>query len=238
MAEKKENRVKLYGIILGLVTLALQHGIYLLANELAGVVGNPSIYPKIVEIDDKIPLVAVFILPYVWAYAFWGMAPMAASKCKLDHFLNHLATYLFACVIGAIVLTFVPTYMDRAAEGILTEGGNFLDKLRLFWYSLDGGEMAYNLFPSFHCINSTVAWLAVFGRKEVPLWYRIYSFVLAALICVSTLFVKQHFIIDVFSGIAIALLAYVFCERFNAGRMFLKPIALCKKLFTKKEVSQ
>ena len=234
MTEKKENRVKLYGIVIGLVTLAAQHGIYLLANDLAGVVGNPSIYPKIVEIDDAIPLVPVFIIPYVWAYAFWGMAPMAASKCKFDHFLNHLATYLFACLLGAAVLVFVPTYMDRAAEGILTGGGNFLDDLRLFWYSLDGGEMAYNLFPSFHCINSTVAFLAVFGRKEVPLWYRIYSLVLAVLICVATLFVKQHFIIDVFSGVAIALIAYLACEHFNAGRIFLKPIEWGKKLFGKK----
>ena len=232
--QKRENRVKLYGVIIGLFSLAAQHGIYLLANTLAGVVGNESILPIIDQIDNAIPVLPIFVIPYVWAYLFWGMAPMAASKCKTDHFKDFLAAYLIACVVGGLILVFVPTYMDRVAEGLWTRPqDNFLEKLLHFWYSLDGSERAYNLFPSFHCINSTICYLAVAGRKEVPLWFRVYSLVIAVMIFAATLFVKQHYLIDVVSGILIASVAFAAAKRWHLGKMFDPLIAAWNKAFKK-----
>ncbi len=228
--EKKENRVKTYGVILGILTLAAQHGIYLLANEAAHLIGMTPFLPKIPAIDDLFPIISLFIIPYVWAYLYWGMAPMAVSKCKLDHFLDYMAAYLFACLFGALILAFAPTYMDRVAEGLMdTSQYGFCDKLMRFWYSLDGGKMAYNLFPSFHCINSTISYLGVRGREEIPKWFRIYSLIITVLICLATMFVKQHYILDVISGVLIAIIAYVICEKTHAGRIFLKPIAFFKR---------
>lgn len=89
-----------------------------------------------------------------------------------------------------------------------------------FWYSLDGGDMAYNLLPSFHCLNSTMAYLGVAGRKEIPTWYRVYSLIITLLIYAATVFVKQHFILDVFSGIAVALLCWFVAGKLNLGRFF------------------
>lgn len=232
--ENNDNKVKLYGIIIGVVTLALQHGIYLLGNELAGLVGIPAYLPKISAIDDLIPIVPVFILPYVWSYIYWAMAPMAVSKCEFKHFLNYLASYTFACLAGALVLTFAPTYMDRVAEGLLDYSKtDFFSILMRFWYSLDGGERAYNLLPSFHCINSTISYLGVAGRKEIPKWFRVYSLVITVIIYASTLFVKQHYVLDVVSGIAIAVIAFFVCKKLNAGRIFMPVINYVRKLFKK-----
>ena len=221
LKEKKENRVKAYGVILGVITLALQHGIYLFANQAAHLVGVTPFLPKIEAIDGRIPIISVFILPYVWAYIYWAMAPMAVSKCKLEHFLDYIAAYMFACILGAVILIFAPTYMDRVAEGLMdtTKNGVF-DKLMRFWYSLDGGKMAYNLFPSFHCINSTISYLGVRGREEIPKWFRVYSFIITILIYMSTLFVKQHYVPDVISGIVIAVIAFAICKKFRLGRIF------------------
>lgn len=230
----RENRVKLYGVILGILTALLQHGIYLLANEAAQLVGVTPFLPKIPAIDDAIPIVPIFIIPYVWAYLFWAMAPMAASKCSFDHFLDYLAAYLFACIVGAIILTFAPTYMDRVAEGLYDPARQgVLTRLMRFWYSLDGGDLAYNLFPSFHCINSSISYLAVAGRKEVPKWFRVYSFITMILIFFSTVFVKQHFVVDVLAGILIAFPVFFLCKKWKAGRIFLPPIRFFKKLFIK-----
>lgn len=237
LPDLEENRkIKGYGVIVGFVSLALQHGIYFAAHCIASLVGITPFLPKIEAIDGLIPIIPIFIIPYVWAYAFWCMTPMVVSKCKFDHFLNHLASYLFACLFGALILIFAPTYMDRVAEGLTTfPKTDFLHRLMSFWYSLDGGDLAYNLLPSFHCINSTVCFLATFRRKEIPLWYRIYSLVLTLLIYAATIFVKQHYICDVFAGIAIGVLSYVLCTKLNAGRIFLRPIAFFKSLFAKKE---
>ena len=236
--EKKNNRVKLYGVIIGLVTAVLQHGIYLLANEIAGWIGIPPFLPKIEAIDDLIPIVAVFVFPYVWSYLYWAMAPMAVSKCDFRHFLDYLASYLFACLAGALVLIFAPTYMDRVAEGLYDYSKtDFASKLLRFWYSLDGGERAYNLLPSFHCINSTISYLGVAGRKEIPKWFRVYSLVITILIYFSTVFVKQHFVMDVFAGILIAGVAFWICKKTEAGRVFLPAINFVRKLFKKEKIN-
>lgn len=235
MTEQRENRVKLYGIIVGIVSAVGQHGIYLLAHAIAGLVGIAPILPKISSIDDLIPIVPIFIVPYVWSYLFWAMAPMAVSKCKYEYFLDFMAAELFAWILGGIMLILMPTYMDRVAEGLYDESrkGFFAEWLK-FWYSLDGGDMAYNLFPSFHCINSALAYLGVCKRKEIPLWFRIYSLVTAVLIFLSTVYVKQHFVVDIVGGIIVAVIAYVVCINLKAGRLFLPIIEFFKKLFSKK----
>ena len=110
----------------------------------------------------------------------------------------------------------------------------FFDRLRIFWYSLDGSETAYNLLPSFHCINSTLCYLGVAGRKEIPLWVRIYSFVTAILIYASTVYVKQHYFLDVVTGIALALVVYYVCKKCHWGRMFKPAVRLYAARKTKK----
>ena len=208
MSTETNTKVKGYGIVLGVLTLALQHGVYLLSHHISSRLGLDPFSPK-TAIDDLIPLVPAFIIPYVWSYVYWAMAPMAVSKCEKSHFLKYMAAYVLSMLLGATVLIFVPTYMDRVAEGLQNPDlHGFGVRLMQFWYSLDGGDMAYNLLPSFHCVNSTISYLGVARRPEIPKWYRVYSLVLTLLIYASTLFVKQHFLPDVFAGIAVALISW------------------------------
>lgn len=235
MLEKKEtNRIKKYGIVMGITTLVLQHAIYLLSNEIAKLVGGTPLLPKIAYIDDVIPLIPLFILPYLWSYFYWGMTPMVVSKCDRDHFWDYIASYMFACLFGALILIFVPTYMDRQAEGLMDipKSGLFYSLMH-FVYSMDGEEIAYNLCPSFHCINSTISYLGVCRRKEIPRWYRSYSLIITVIIYFSTLFVKQHYFMDVISGITIALISFFVCKKWHAGRIFNRPEIFCRKLVGK-----
>lgn len=232
---QKKNGVKLYGVITGPVMLLLQYGIYLIANAIAQRVGGTPYVPKL-AVDGLIPLIPVFIIPYYWSYAFWAMGPMAVSKCESGHFLDYLASYLFTCLISAVIIVFAPTCMDRVAEGLYdlpTEGA--LWWLLRFCYDHDGGPMAYNLLPSFHCINSVTAFLGVMGRDEVPLWYRIYSCAMMLVIFASTLFIKQHFVLDVIVSIILACAVFLLCKRFHAGNIFLRPFsAVMRKCGTDK----
>ena len=117
---------------------------------------------------------------------------------------------------------FPDLYGDRIAEGVFVIPANptFFDHLRLFFYSLDGSDTAYNLLPSFHCINSTLCYLGVAGRKEISIWFRGFSLVTAILIYASTLYVKQHYFMDVVAGAALAAAAYFICKKYHWGRMF------------------
>ncbi len=219
--EKKLKRLTGWAIVIGIVYAISQHGFYLAGHVLADWIGFEPFLPKI-PLDDKIPIVSAFIIPYVWAYLYWAMAPMAVSVCDKRHFADYMAANVVSCVAGMLALAFFPTYMDRVAEGLYAVPANptFFDRLRMFWYSLDGSAMAYNLLPSFHCINSTLCYLGVAGRKELPLWFRVYSLVTMLRIFAATVFVKQHYVLDVWAGIALALIAWLLCKKFHWGRMF------------------
>ena len=235
MKENKDNRVKGYAIIIGIVYLALQHAFYLAGHYLALLFGFTPFSPKL-PLDDMIPIVSVFIIPYVWSYIYWAMGPMAVSKCEKDHFADYMAANLLACVAGTLALAFFPTYMDRIAEGLydVPLHPTFFDKLRLFWYSLDGSATAYNLLPSFHCINSTLCYLGVAGRREIPRAFRIYSLVTTLLIFASTVFVKQHYLLDIPTGAVLAALAYFFAKKYRLGRTFAPLERLYAKMKAKK----
>jgi membrane-associated phospholipid phosphatase len=221
LPEKNSRRIKGYAVVIGILYLVLQHAFYLAGHYLASLVGLTPFLPKL-PLDDRIPIVSIFIIPYVWSYIYWAMGPMAVSKCEKQHFADYMAANLVACAAGTLFLVFSPTYMDRIAEGLydVPESPTFFDRLRLFWYSLDGSAMAYNLLPSFHCINSTLCYLGVAGRRELPKWFRVYSLVTTLLIYASTVYVKQHYVLDIFAGVALALLAWFLCKRFHWGRIF------------------
>lgn len=232
--KKKSFPVKPYAIVIGLFYLAMQHAIYLLGHYLASWIGFEPFLPKI-PLDDLIPIVSIFIIPYIWSYAYWAMGPMAVSLCEKRHFEDFMAAALVSCLAGTLFLAFFPTYMDRVAEGLyeVTENPTIFDKLRQFWYSLDGSEMAYNLLPSFHCINSTLCYLGVAGRKEIPKWFRVYSLIITLLIYASTVYVKQHYVLDIVTGAALAVIAYFLCKKFHWGRMFAPLERLYAKLKSK-----
>ncbi|MCR5741837.1 MAG: phosphatase PAP2 family protein [Gammaproteobacteria bacterium] len=229
MNSEKKNRITLYGVILGIVCFVAQYAIYRLANVIAGWIGITPFLPKIDQIDDLIPLVPSFIIPYVWSYVYWATTPMVVSKCDLKHFLNYVSVWFIACFVGAIVLVFAPSYMDRVAEGILNRPeNNIFDKLLQIVYVNDGGEMAFNLFPSFHCMLSLICLLGTFRKKEIKLWYRIYSLVMFILIVLSTLFTKQHYFIDTLGGLTIGLIVYFLCFKFDISRIYNRPIEYFK----------
>lgn len=221
-------------LLLGLGLLFFQHWIYLLAVPLAGLIGIPPWVPKIPAVDDLFPLIPVFVLPYVGSYVYWVLAPAFVLRGGRRHFLNYLASWFAAAGIGFLFLVFLPTTMDRVAEGLTDfPGESFFDWLLRVVYYFDGGDAATDLFPSFHCLISTLAYLGVRGQPGVPKGYRIVSLILSILICISTLFTKQHYLLDVLGGVTLGIVVYTASARWNWGRVLERPAAFFARLVGK-----
>ena len=107
--ERKNNRIQWYAVWIGILYLIMQHSLYLGGHYLASWFGFTPFLPKI-ALDDRIPIVSVFIIPYIWSYAYWAMGPMAVSRCEKEHFADYMAANLVACAAGVLVLAFFPTY--------------------------------------------------------------------------------------------------------------------------------
>lgn len=180
--------------------------------------------PKIPAIDNLFPVIPVFVIIYIFSYVFWIYGPMAVSKTKPENFINYVIGLICAYSISFIIFAFFPSTMDRTAEGLfeIVERPGILNRLLGLIYTHDGGAFGFDLFPSFHCLSSLYCYLGVRKQPEISKGFKIYSLIMTVLICLSTLFTKQHYFVDTISGLGIAAACYLVTKRINPGKRLLK----------------
>ncbi len=158
-------------------------------------------------IDRMIPFISWTIMIYWGAYALWIANYCLGTFFDKSGYQRALITHYMGEIVCFLCFVFLPTTMVRAE----ITGTTFFDKFMEATYVVDSAD---NLLPSIHCFVSWVAWIAVRKNSSIPKWYRIFSFIFAAAICISTLTVKQHVLADVVTGIGLAELGW-----FVAGKI-------------------
>ena len=218
------RNIPLWGVAAGPVILILQYSIYLLGELISHLTGTDqwAFACKIPALDDRIPLVPAFILVYVLSFAYWIGGYIIISLTGKRNYVNFLLTLVISYAICFLIFIFVPTYIDRVAEGGIAQAQQpgVISWLLAFIYRFDGWETGRNLLPSLHCLASTVCYLSVRRQPAIPKAVRVYTLIGALLICLSTVLTKQHYIIDVFSGILLALICYFLARRWDLGRKY------------------
>ena len=153
--------------------------------------------PSIV-IDEYIPFIPAFILPYVICYAHWVLNFILSAHTGEERFSKFAKAVMLSQIICGIIFLLFPTTIVRPDVSLYNGLVGFLLKM------IFGLDTPVNLFPSMHCLLSWFSWIAVRNCKNIPLWYQIFSFVFAIVVCVSTVTVKQHFFIAIIGGVALA----------------------------------
>ncbi|NDJ85198.1 MAG: phosphatase PAP2 family protein [Chloroflexi bacterium] len=163
--------------------------------------GNRSL--SIAVIDDSIPRVSLFVVPYIVGIVYLSTANFfAAGLLARKHYQQHVFAFLTAMLIGFGFWYFFPAYIEKDAFD--PAKNNPFDQLL---YLLHGGDSAYgqhNSFPSSHVYYVTVG--LVYLMKTYPQYrnFFIFSIVVNA---ASTLFTHQHYVIDVAAGFGLAAFA-------------------------------
>ncbi|MCI5620683.1 MAG: serine/threonine protein phosphatase [Lachnospiraceae bacterium] len=159
------------------------------------------------SIDDKIPFIEFFIIPYLLWFAYVAGAVLHFFfKNKQDYY--KLCAFLFVGMTVFLVISTIypnghylrPHYFER--DNIFTHMVGWL-------YSTD---TATNLFPSIHVYNSLGVHFAIMHSDEFKQnkAVRIGSFVLMTSIILSTMFLKQHSVFDVITAFVMAAVMYTF----------------------------
>ena len=169
-----------------------------------------SQYDLSTSLDVQIPFIPRFIWIYHTILPVIFLTGILLFKRK-DIFLGLILAIIFAGALMCISYIMFPSFYPREAIiGASTPSEWLLDITR----SIDG---PHNTFPSSHV---TFAWLLVFFVRlseyvqKKPLIQHLYI-VWAILISVSTLTLKQHFIVDVFSGIAMAAICFYIARKID-----------------------
>lgn len=151
-------------------------------------------------LDRVLPLLPSWSLVYGALYLFLIVLPILAIRQE-DPIRRTVYAYLFAWITSYAFFIAWPTVAPRP-PGDLVEGTTFgAWGLRLLY----GADPPYNCFPSLHVAHSFISAWAIRGIHR-PLGTL--SLVAASLVALSTLFTKQHYVLDVAAGVLLAAIAW------------------------------
>lgn len=152
-------------------------------------------------LDDRIPFSEYFIIPYLlWFVYVAGAVLYFFFTDKRDYY--RLCIFLFTgMTISLLVCTFFPNGTDLRVP--VDPNKNLCSYLVALIHSADTST---NVFPSIHAYNSLGVHFAVMNSKRLQKikWVRRGSLMLMIAICLSTVVLKQHSVIDVTGAFVLA----------------------------------
>lgn len=171
-------------IILLLFVLPLK-SLYLVCNK------RPSKYYWKLPIDDKIPLIPIFIIPYLLHHP--GIVVTGAVLWNTVYIEQFLLSLIVSYIIAVAFWYFIPNGVKRPP---LPEKSIFTPLIKKL-YEHDGDT---NGFPSAHIFVALLCgyYLSLgFPQFIFFIWTAI------GMVVASVLFTKQHYIIDIVGGILV-----------------------------------
>ncbi|MFA6595160.1 MAG: phosphatase PAP2 family protein [Bacilli bacterium] len=215
---KTTKKFPLYAIIPTLLLLLTQiiiyYGSQLINKHL------PAYDLTIKGFDDRVPIVPFFVVFYLLSMPWWYIVPFIVAKVSKQHFCNWFLAFVICYWVCGIIYIVFPTTITRPS----IENTTIFHRLINVVYQNDTPERAINLFPSTHCFISWICYLGVRGKTEIPKWYRLFSLVFSICIALSTQLIKQHYIVDLISGILLAELVYFLVKKYDLGNRLVNKI--------------
>lgn len=172
-----------------MLILPLLHIIYKLLNAPHGKVHNLS-----TVFDVNIPFVKGFIIPYMSWYIFTYIAFFYIYFKDKKVYLRTIITYAVCLIISYSIFYFFQTTVPRPD---LIGNDIFTNLIRLV-YKFD---KPFNCFPSIHVLSCYLIIKSIKTLKIENKHIQSLICLMSILIILSTLFVKQHVLLDILCAI-------------------------------------
>lgn len=185
--------------------------IYMVLNKLTPYMNYHVIYSPT---DDKIPFIEYFVLPYdLWFFYIAATLLYFLWKNKRDY-LRTSFMLISGMAISTLICFIYPSMHELRPVVFARE--NICTALVKALYETDNPAV---IFPSMHVLISLLLaislWTAECMKGKTAV--RIAGTVLSVLICMATVFIKQHSILDVYFAlvmvIPICIVTYCFSRK-------------------------
>ncbi len=160
-------------------------------------------YDLSLPLDSAIPFLPWTISIYFGCFVFWVLVYRLVARLPRRTADRFFCANLIGKGISFLIFVFFPTTLTRPA----LNGMGFWDGALRLLYRLDAPD---NLFPSLHCMISWLCWVGIRGNKQVPVMWRLAALGMAVAVCLATLTIRQHVLVDAAGGILLSELCY-FC---------------------------
>lgn len=183
--------------LIGIATIPLQGFIYVWISKNIG----PNIHHNYYWLDTQIPFLRWFVLAYVSWMPVMYISFLYLGMVNRSVYIRTVIIYNLALIVCNLCFWYFATYVPRPT----VENTDLAGVLVNFIYRADN---PYNCFPSVHCLTSYLLFITLKRDIIIARYLRIFFNILLWLIIASTVFIKQHSILDVFGGIILAEIAY------------------------------
>lgn len=158
------------------------------------------------QIDKIIPFESSFVIPYLYWYIYIFLGLIFVLSKDRDSYIRTFIKIILGMCICYVIFYIFPTEINRPA----IVGSNVIDKLLQIVYSSD---RPFNCFPSIHVLNTYLIMRNT--KKSYNKKFFIYTEVTGVIIILATLFIKQHFVLDVIAAIFIGEVINLFVNKIN-----------------------
>ncbi|HZK34621.1 MAG TPA: phosphatase PAP2 family protein [Bacillota bacterium] len=157
------------------------------------------------QIDSYIPFIKYFVVAYVSWHLYVFAVPIYFGFKSKKHFYEVCTFMALGTAISIIIFYLFPNGQGLRPE--IVETDVFSRLIGLIYYI----DTPTNVAPSMHVIHAVAVHIALVKyepfarRKALP----IASFIVMVLVSLSTLFIKQHAVLDVLLSILVCGFLYV-----------------------------
>ncbi len=161
-------------------------------------------YPVHCWLDDLIPFCEWFLIPYVFWYALIVFSLLWFLLYNIENFKSLQKYIIITQVVAMIIYITFPNRQDLRPETFPRD--NFLTQMIGLLYRFDTNT---GVCPSLHVAYSLGIASVWIKDKDAHFLWKAFVVVAVILICLSTMFIKQHSAVDFFVALPVCLLAEV-----------------------------
>lgn len=160
--------------------------------------------PMYCVLDDYIPFIEIFVIPYVFWFVYLIGMIVYTLLCDIPSFKRLMWFIIITYSITMFIYLVYPTSQElRPTE---FERDNVFTRFLSWFYTFDTNT---NVNPSIHVTGSLAVMFASWHTKRFSsLGWKIAFAAVGVLICMSTVLVKQHSIIDVITAVLLCIAVY------------------------------
>lgn len=166
-------------------------------------------YPMHCAVDDLIPFNEYFVIPYLFWFVFLVGMILDLLLYNVDGFRKMMKFIIITYSVSIAIYLIFPTCQELRPAAF--ERDNIFTRFMFYFYQFDTNT---NVCPSIHVIGSMATVFAVWNDDY---WGtkcgKTAAAVICFFICASTVFLKQHSILDVFAALPLCAVAYVICYK-------------------------
>lgn len=165
-------------------------------------------------LDDAIPFCEYFVFAYLFWFVYLIGMHLYTLLYDIDAFRKLMYFIILTYSVTALIYILYPTCQQLRPEEFARD--NILTRFMQGFYAFDTNT---NVCPSLHVVGSLAVMCTGLhaGRLQYTGW-RIFFVLSASLICISTVFLKQHSVLDILAALAVCLPAYLVCFQARRAR--------------------